>query len=195
MKISAYERMELLKAWFAVSLAFAILFSGGLTGIFSSKMIFYFLISAFTVGIGFLLHELAHKVVAQRYGCWAEFQSDGKMLLFMIAVSFLGFVFAAPGAVVIHGFLDRARNGKISVVGPLMNVILALFFFFGSWIMSGAIGDIFSYGFVINSWLALFNMLPFWTFDGAKVFQWNKTVFTIVTGIAALLVFFSGLSF
>ena len=40
-----------------------------------------------TVGSGFLIHELCHKVVAQRYRCWAEFRSDDKMLL-MRAVAY-----------------------------------------------------------------------------------------------------------
>ena len=38
------------------------------------------------------------------------------------------------------------------------------------------------YGFVINSWLALFNMLPFWLFDGHKILKWNKLAYG---GIAA----------
>jgi len=194
MKISAYEKKELLKAWLAVSLAFAILFSGGLGGLFSIKIILSFVISAFTVGIGFLLHELAHKMLAIRYGCWAEFRSDNRMLVFMIAVSFLGFVFAAPGAVMIHGNIDRVKNGKISAVGPLTNIILAILFFLGYSISTGAINGIFSYGFMINSWLAAFNMIPFWNFDGAKVFQWSRAVFGIMIGASALLVFFSQLA-
>jgi len=45
---------------------------------FNISFIIALFISLFTLGIGFLLHELAHKFVAQRYGCFAEFRSfDG----------------------------------------------------------------------------------------------------------------------
>ena len=191
MKFSSYEKVELLKAWGAVSLAFAILLVGGFPGLFSSDALVMFVVAAVTVGVGFLLHELAHKFLAQRYGCWAEFRSDGRMLIFMIAVSFFGFVFAAPGAVMIHGLVDRVRNGKISVVGPLTNIVLAAVF----WILGILAGEplrtFFSYGFMINSWLGLFNMLPFWNFDGAKVFQWHKGVYAAVVGVAVVMVFYT----
>ncbi|MEK6839332.1 MAG: hypothetical protein AABX72_00150 [Nanoarchaeota archaeon] len=192
MKFSSYEQYELLKAWSAVSLAFAILLSDGLSGLFTFHFLLMIVVAAITVGIGFLLHELAHKYLAQQYGCWAEFRSDGKMLLFMIALSFFGFIFAAPGAVVIHGTVDRVRHGRISLAGPATNIVLAILFWFLSFILPEALALFSSYGFMINSWLGLFNMLPFWQFDGAKVFAWNKIVFSFVIGIAALLTFASG---
>lgn len=192
MKFSSYEQQELLKAWAAVSLAFAILLGGGFSGLFTFNFLMMVVVAAITVGIGFLLHELAHKYLAQQYGCWAEFRSDGRMLLFMIALSFFGFIFAAPGAVMIHGMVDRVRNGKISVAGPLTNILLALFFGLLSFVLAEPFATFSSYGFMINSWLGLFNMLPFWTFDGAKVFAWNKMVFSVVIVIAALLTFASG---
>ncbi len=189
MKFSAVERGELAKAWIAVSFAFAVLLSGGLDGLLSGRFLVFFIAAAVTVGVGFLLHELAHKIVAQLYGCWAEFRSDNRMLFFMIVVSFFGFVFAAPGAVVIHGLLDREKSGRISVAGPLMNVLLAGVFLGLAQITSGMIGALFSYGFTINAWLGLFNMLPFFGFDGVKVLEWNKVVYSIVLVVAGLLSF------
>src|SRR3989304_1962058 len=41
---------------------------------------------------GFLLHELMHKVVAQRYGAWAEFRSNRMGLLFAVVTGFFGIV-------------------------------------------------------------------------------------------------------
>ena len=190
MKFSSYEIRELLVAWIAISIAFAILFSG-LGGLLTSSFLAYLFISGLTVGIGFLLHELAHKYLAQRYGCWAEFRSDKKMLLVMIALSFFGFIFAAPGAVVIHGLVDRSKHGKISAVGPLTNIILAfLFFLFGSF---GFFSSFFFYGFRINAWLGLFNLLPFWQLDGVKVLQWHKGIYFTLLILAGLLTFASGL--
>ena len=77
MKFSRVEIEHLLRAWVLVSLAFAILITGfSLTATFAVAMLF----SAITAGIGFLGHELMHKYVAQRYGCWAEFRANDFML-------------------------------------------------------------------------------------------------------------------
>jgi Zn-dependent protease len=50
------------------------------------------------------------------------------MLLLALGMSFLGFVFAAPGAVHIKGYINKMQNGIFSLAGPLMNLILALVF-------------------------------------------------------------------
>ncbi len=184
MKFSSIEIKELLKAWIAVTLAFTIL----LLDQFSlGRAIAVFAISLFTVGVGFLLHELAHKFLATRYGCWAEFRADNRMLLLMIAMSFFGFIFAAPGGVFIRGRVDMRKNGIISLGGPMTNVALAVLF-----LALSLLGVPFmAYGFRINSWLALFNMIPFYGFDGHKVFAWNKAVYLAAVFLSAILVFFT----
>lgn len=161
-----------------ISLAFAILFSG-LN--FSFVFVVSLIISALTVGIGFLLHELMHKYVAQRYGLRAEFRASYNMLFLAIFFSFLGFIIAAPGAVFIRGRLTKERNGKISLAGPMTNIILAFLFlipvlFFN---FEGILGLFFYYGLSINSLLALFNLIPIMPFDGAKVLAWNKGIYLI----------------
>ena len=45
------------------------------------------------------------------------------------------------------------------------------------------------YGFFINSWLALFNMIPVWNFDGAKVLKWDKKVYGIIVAVSLLFLF------
>ncbi len=175
------EISSILKAWLAISAAFAIATAG-----FSSfnALVYAFLLSLFTVGIGFLFHELAHRTVARHYKCRAEFHAFDKMLLLAIFFSFLGFVFAAPGAVFIAGHVEKKQYGKIALAGPLSNILIALIFFFLALITKSNIAN---YGFEINSWLALFNMIPFGMFDGAKVLAWSKKVFTFVFGIALVL--------
>ncbi len=183
---SITELRDIAKAWAAVSLAFGILLSGG--KVFSFGFIVSFIMAALTVGVGFLLHELAHKLVAQRYGCSAEFRSFDKFLILSILMSFFGFVFAAPGAVMIHGPVGVRRNGMISVAGPITNIFLAFVFLALLFLFpSGWIAQFFYYGFYINALLALFNMLPFWNFDGAKVWPWNKVVYFSVIAIAGAL--------
>ncbi|MBT3406386.1 hypothetical protein HN419_04410 [Candidatus Woesearchaeota archaeon] len=113
---SNIELIALLKSWAAISLAFSIALAGLK---FSLGFIIIFLMAAITVGLGFLLHELAHKVVAQKYKCAAEFRSDDKMLILAIVLAFTGFIFAAPGAVLIHGHINKKQNGIISAAGLL----------------------------------------------------------------------------
>ncbi len=189
MRFSKIEIIDLLKAWIAISIAFAIVF-GALEGNF----LLLLLVSGLSVGFGFLLHELGHKFLAQKYGCWAEFRSDDKMLLVAIAVSFLGFVFAAPGAVLINGNVDKNKNGKISMLGPLTNLILAVLFLLlvPKGFLSVSNYDLRTLGFTINSWLALFNLIPLWFFDGRKIFDWNKVVYFLLVIIAFSFVFLFG---
>lgn len=190
---SNIEIRDLITAWVIISIAFAIAFTGhvGLDNVFLTNA----LIAGLTVGLGFLLHELSHKIIAQQYGCWAEFRADRSMLFFALLVSFLGFVFAAPGAVLISGRVRRDANGKISVAGPLMNLFLAFgFLVMGFLYSSPIISQISKYGFIINVWLGLFNMLPFWIFDGRKVWDWNKVVWGVVVAVAVGLFFVGGAS-
>ena len=131
MRFSKSEIKDLFFAWLLISIAFAILFSSRFGGIVDSVFGFGFVISFLTVGIGFLFHELSHKVVAQKYGLSAEFKAFYGGLLIAVGLAFIGFIFAAPGAVYIRGFITRARNGKISVAGPITKADVAATDFLG----------------------------------------------------------------
>ena len=172
---SEKEILDLLKAWIAISIAFAIAMQGPS---FSADFYVRFIIASLTVGTGFLLHEMGHKIVAQRYGCFAEFRSFDNMLVLAVIMSFFGFIFAAPGAVMISGRITKKKNGIISAAGPIVNLFLALIFLILLFLdIPNFLKTIAHHGFIINSWLALFNMLPFWLFDGYKIFKWNKIVY------------------
>lgn len=181
---SKTEIQHISRAWLAISLAFAILMSGGLS--LSLGFLTSFLIAAFTVGLGFLFHELAHKFVAQRYGCFAEFRAFDNMLILAVLMSFFGFILAAPGAVFISGHVSREANGRISVAGIWTNMALALLFL----LAAVAVGPntVSYFGAYINSLLAVFNLIPFGNFDGVKVLAWNKMVY-LLTGAAAVALF------
>ena len=187
---SKLEIRDLLKSWVAISLAFTIADFGFNLGI---GFIFGLVISGITVGLGFLLHELAHKFVAQHFGCRAEYRSFDNMLVLAIALSFLGFVFAAPGAVMISGNVSKSQMGKIAIAGPIANIILAIVFL-GLLILGIPIlDDFFRIGMIINSWLAIFNLLPFGNFDGLKVLSWNRVAYIAVLAVSGLLMVVQGI--
>lgn len=195
MRFSSREIRDLVIAGILISLAFAILLSGGVQSLsFDSRFATIFVIAFFSAGIGFLLHELMHKLVAQRYGLFAEFKAFYPMLGLALLFSFFGFIIAAPGAVFIQGMINRERNGKISVAGPWTNIVLAIVFLILAIAVKGGEGilPLFArYGLYINSFLALFNMIPAMPFDGAKVISWNKVIYGVTVAIALILVIVS----
>ena len=123
----------------------------------------------------FLVHELAHKLLAQFYGSWAEFRTNsyGLLVTAFSAIPFIPFKFIAPGAVVID-LSDRSKFGRVAFVGPLTNLIMGFIFFILSY-QYPLIGYLYI-GALFNSWIALFNLLPFGNLDGQKIFSWNKIV-------------------
>jgi len=195
-KTSRTEIIDIVKAWVALSFAFALIYSGAyilggnVAHIFSGQFVLLFIISLFTAGWGFLLHELSHKFVAQRYGCVAEFRAWDQFLYLAVGLAFfIGFIFAAPGAVMIQGMITRRENGIISAAGPAMNYVLGLIFF-GLQFLNTPLRFAFSIGFAINMWLGLFNLIPFGNLDGSKVFQWDKAVWGAMVLFGIVFVFF-----
>lgn len=197
-RISIRERKDLGIAWFALAIAFSIALVGGISGggVDLGTAALLILLSMVTVGVGFVLHELAHKFTAIHYGHWAEFRKDNQMLLVAVALAALvGVVFAAPGATMIYGSgLSRKENGVISAAGPVTNLLLAIPFgiialasiAFG---LSPFIALVGAIGVKINGMLAAFNMLPVGPLDGKKVLAWNKGVFLLLIGLSfALLI-------
>ena len=186
------EIIDLFKAWLAISLAFGILYTSALAASFGQISGFFiaFSISLVTAGLGFIVHELAHKFVATKHYCIAEFKSNDIMLLLAVVMSFAGFIFAAPGYVLIKGGVNLKQNGEISFAGPASNFVLALLFLPGFVLSSNLLQFFFFLGFFINSWLGLFNMIPFAPFDGVKILKWNKfAYFALVAGLLSMVLF------
>jgi len=180
---------HLIIAWLGISYAFALVLLWNKLGrrpdtieILGWDILGFLILSLLTVGVAFLLHETGHKVVAQRYGCWAEFRMSLNMLFFAVILAYMmGFVFAAPGAVMIFGpHITREQNGKIAIAGPIVNLLLAFLFLPLVW-CGGFITKIGAYGVIINVFIAAFNMLPISVLDGRKVLHWNKMVYLLTT--------------
>ena len=132
-EFSDIEKQHLRLATAAFTLALGFIAVRGLSGISRLGGINEWLIALLlampvmllAVGPAFILHEIGHKIVAKRYGCWAEFRADPKGLQFGIMLSFfLGVLFMAPGAVMVSGLVKRRYNGYVAVAGPLTNLTL-----------------------------------------------------------------------
>jgi Zn-dependent protease len=134
----------------------------------------------------FLVHELAHKFLAQSYGSWAEFRTDlyGIMVTAISAIPFIPFKFIAPGAVMI-GLSDKSRFGRVALIGPLTNIVMGFGFILATYIFPNYL-YLYS-GASFNGWIALFNLLPFGVLDGQKIFDWNKIVWGITIALAMTL--------
>ncbi|MUW15762.1 metalloprotease, partial [Halorubrum sp. CBA1125] len=128
---SGTELRDLLVAWLALGVAFTFFFAGGTGGIdrlLAAGVVPPLLVGLLTAGVAFLLHEIAHKVVAVHYDQVAEFRADNGMLFLAVMSSLLGFIFAAPGAVHHRGRLTPREHGLIALAGPVANLLLMLVF-------------------------------------------------------------------
>ena len=178
------ELRDLVITWLILSFCFSVRY------LFTTldTFIIHFGISLITLGLGFIGHELAHRTVARRFGCSAEFRlwplGLGLALLFAL-ISGGAFIFAAPGAVYIGpkigglGSITRREGGLISLAGPFANILVALGFYSLS-ILTGIASIIGILGFQLNMWLAAFNLIPFGMMDGHKIFRWNPIIWSVV---------------
>ena len=160
---------------------------GASWGIYSYTDPLILTLFAVVFAASFLAHELAHKFTAQKSGLWAEF----RLTLFGAALTLLSIVsplfkIISPGTVMIGGFFERGKVGKISVAGPLTNIVLSVAFLLAAFLVP--VGNIiFLPGFAINAWIAFFNLIPFGILDGFKVFSWNKMVWALAFATSLIL--------
>ena len=196
-KFTSSEIRDLIISFIFISLSFAIANSGR-----DPNAILHILpLIMVGVGTGFILHELGHKFVSMKYGYWAEFKLWPQGLVFALVSSFCGFVFAAPGAVYTYAnYMTDEINGKISIAGPIVNIILAIIFL-AICVLSyqNAFHDetsrlifiVCALGYSINSFLAVFNLLPIGNLDGSKVFTWNIGIWIVTIAIAGIMTYAS----
>ncbi|MCD6575592.1 MAG: hypothetical protein J7K73_00335 [Nanoarchaeota archaeon] len=158
-----------------------------------------FLVALVIVAPALIFHELAHKFMAQRYDCKAAYvlwPNGAIMSLILTLITGGRVIFAALGAVMIDttystrlGYrfigLSSEEIGKISVVGPLTNLGLALLGFLIYSINPIIIGTFIQ----INLIIALFNLIPFPPLDGVKIFSWSRVIWGGMIAATAALYF------
>jgi Zn-dependent protease len=187
---------ELLVAYAVLTVAIAILAIGpfrfGLVSAFSGPELEFALgFGAVAALTGFLNHELAHKIAAQRRGYRAEFQMFPMGLLIALLTSFVGFLFALPGATVVEEIYDVRDFGRTSLAGPLVNLVQGGAFAAVGVLLflpnpGGLLPQIlYPLGF-FNGWFATFNLLPFDPLDGRKVLRWNRLVWAAAFAVSVI---------
>ena len=191
LRFSQREVRDFAAAWLALTVAFALFLNRGLLrGLLAGFLQPDALVriaaeSLVVVGTGFLLHELAHKVAAVRFGQVAEFRADYSMLGLAVVSALAGFLFAAPGAVHHRGRITPRENGLIALAGPAVNAVLAVGFLAVHSLVGGPLSDLGNLGFVVNILLAGFNMIPFGPLDGRTVLDWSLPVFAVAFALTA----------
>lgn len=186
---SQIELRQLFISWAVLTIAFAMMFSGGIQYFEQGDFMELLPISAVAVLTAFVCHELAHKFVAQRFGCWAEFRYWQFGLIIALLFSLMGFLFAAPGAVWIRGRIDKKQNGIISAAGPFSNFAMSAVFAVLAYALidHSFAGILFFIGF-INALIGAFNIIPILPFDGAKVLAWNIAIYIGMAATGGVLV-------
>ncbi|NJE42536.1 site-2 protease family protein [Thermococcus sp. GR6] len=148
----------------------------------------------------FIFHELAHRSMARRYGYVAYYKRWDTGIVMALLIGIITklltggvWIFAALGAVYIYApyqyWEDKEAHGKISLVGPLMNIVVGIV----AIVMMRAVTPLTTLWWVlrttasVNLWLAFFNLLPVPPLDGWKVLRWNTGYWAIAIGVAYLL--------
>ncbi len=156
---------------------------------------FYFGLAFIIIVPAFVLHELGHKFLAQKFGYWAEYRmwTQGLLLAVLITIISRGqFLFVAPGAVYFaqQGFAagTKEKVGRIGLIGPVINLFLGVGFgLLSFFVPSGLWSGVFKVGASVNAFLAIFNLIPFPPLDGEKVFVWDKKIWIAAIAMAVVL--------
>ena len=171
-------------ALLVVGIGFSIVFYAGYPWTLPMTSVFAVILTA-----SFLVHEMAHKLTAQRKGLWAEFRLTlwGAVLTLLSVVS--PFKLVAPGAVMISGPAQPREVGYISIAGPAVNIIFsASFLSAGAALVGSAYSGLFFLAALFNATIAIFNLIPFGILDGFKIFSWNKKAWALIFTPSVVLV-------
>ena len=195
---SRTEIQHLTQATIAFAFALGFMFTGGIMGALGNTSVFvlFTIIGLLTFTPGFLVHEIAHKIQARKYGCWAEFRASPSGLRFgVILAALIGIVLMAPGAVMVAGNTTREQFGKIALAGPVSNVALWCIGLAAA-VTIGGVNEfldqyIIRFWLIANSILGAFNMLPFGPLDGKKIRTWSIPIFWVWLTICFSTVWFT----
>ena len=135
-----------------------------------------FIVNSVLFVLAFILHELAHKLSAIKYGYDAKFRLHTWGAVITAISVFLPLKIIAPGATVVYGPYDRGLMGKVALWGPLVNIAMAAILLPSARLAPQLGLQVAAY---VSAFIALFNLLPFWVLDGLKVLRWRREAWAI----------------
>ncbi len=168
---SSREKLELTFAAIIVSLV-------GMSFLGWSLNVFELFFALIAFALSFLAHEIAHKISAVREGLIAFFKLDTVGIILTFISTFSPLKIIAPGSVVILGYFDLRTMGKVSLFGPLTNIVIGSILY--PLRFTVPFSNVLNAICLLNLWIALFNLIPLGVLDGKKIFAWNKRVWLIM---------------
>jgi len=163
--------------------------------------IIFFPIVAASVSLAFLPHELMHRYIARKMGCFSRFVLDpfGLMLTLATAIPFIPFKIIIPGYVLISSHyydpITRKRiEGVSAIAGPLTNLVIALIGIVllntvALLIANQYLNIFLLYLIIVNAWIAFFNLLPIPPLDGSKIISWKPINWALLFTLSIILLF------
>jgi Zn-dependent protease len=133
-------------------------------------------------GITTILHDLAHKYGAYRYGCITEYKVWGLGTVTMLSTAWLlGNAFAKPSRTLVRSekILLPKEAAIIKLAGPIMSLGVAIVSLFliplgGLFAVAG------SAAFSMNLLNSVFSLVPVKPNDGVEIYAWNKLFWAVV---------------
>jgi len=125
----------------------------------------FFPIVAASVSLAFLPHELMHRYIARKMGC---FNYDP---------------------------VTRKRiEGVSAIAGPLTNLVIALIGIIllntvALLIVNQYLNIFLLYLIIVNAWIAFFNLLPVPPLDGSKIISWKPINWALLFTLSIILLF------
>ncbi len=177
----------------AAALVVGIGFSIGLYGRYFGGFRFYWtwdLMAVFAtiMTASFLSHEIGHKIMAQKNGLWAEFRLTTWGVALTFISIFLPFRMISPGAMMISGSPSGNEIVKISLAGPVVNLVFSGALLGAAFVLyPSAFGLMLFFVAYINAFMAVFNLIPIGILDGYKIFSFNKKIWALLFIPSAIL--------
>ncbi len=184
-------------AHITVSIILVSLVGVSLIGYGSILFISPYLITLYIIGfaLSYLLHELAHRIVARTNNVKAYFKLDpiGSLLTLVSAIPMLPIKFIAPGAIVLTTPTTMKVVGLTAFWGPATNIVISIILYISSIIsrpifLSPLLSGILLILAKFNASIAFFNLLPFGPLDGLKIIKWSMTRWIVMILLAAILI-------
>ena len=150
--------------------------------------------------ISLLAKIYSQKLLAQKYHYHIEYKIWGYGIVFAVVTMLLNIFIITPGYFK-YGLYDRIatsqEKAKIALMGPTVNIVLAVIFLIPILVTKTTLTDMILVklalliGYYINTYMAVFNLIPFMKLDGLKIFEHDIKMWIIPMIISIILIIIS----